>query len=527
MIDWLVLLPVVVLVACALLLSLLTFKVKNPAVLWGVATGGLVVAILLTVDMMGLSWSRALGLDLWPVPGAGDPGALAYLKLDVDRFALFFDIVFLSVALLAILASRSYLKKEEPHQAEYYALLFFAVVGMMLTAAATDLFVLYLAFELSSLSTFTLVAFRKRDKRATEAALKFFLIGAISSAIILFGISIIYIVAGTIDATNLSLDLDWIQQTVTSGTLASSGLEPPFIVAIVFLLAGFGFKVATVPFHMWAPDVYEGSPTTISAFLAAGSKKVGVVAMFKVFLIALLAVQVDWLFAVAVLSVITMTLGNVLAIPQRNIKRMLAYSSIAQAGYILIAIVVGGLAVQNDTRSLDVATYGFAGGLYHVLTHAFMKAGAFLAVAAAAVLFIGEDLDGWKGLGKRSPFLALAMGIFMLSLAGIPPFGGFFSKFVLFSGAVFAADPGIPGGNPWFLWLAVAGVLNSALSLYYYARVIRYMYILEPTDPTPVEPPNSMSLAIAIAVIGVVLSGILAQPLIAYMQGAAQGFLAP
>jgi NADH-quinone oxidoreductase subunit N len=222
-----------------------------------------------------------------------------------------------------------------------------------------------------------------------------------------------------------------------------------------------------------------------------------------------------------------MTLGNVLAIPQRNIKRMLAYSSIAQAGYILIAIVVGGLAVQNDTRSLDVATYGFAGGLYHILTHAFMKAGAFLAVAAAAVLFIGEDLDGWKGLGKRSPFLALAMGIFMLSLAGIPPFGGFFSKFVLFSGAVFAADPGIPGGNPWFLWLAVAGVLNSALSLYYYARVIRYMYILEPTDPTPVEPPNSMSLAIAIAVIGVVLSGILAQPLIAYMQGAAQGFLAP
>jgi len=279
--------------------------------------------------------------------------------------------------------------------------------------------------------------------------------------------------------------------------------------------------------------VYQGSPTTISAFLAAGSKKVGVVAMFKVFLVALLAVQVDWLFAVAALAVITMTVGNVLAIPQRNIKRMLAYSSIAQAGYILIAVVIGGVALSYDpavpttAKSLEVASYGLSGGLFHVFTHALMKAGAFLVVAAAAVLFISEDLDGWKGLGKRSPFLAFAMVVFLLSLAGIPPFGGFFSKFVLFSGAVFAADPAIPGSNPWFLWLAVAGVLNSALSLYYYARVIRYMYILEPTDPTPVEPPHSMNLAIAIAVIGVVLTGILAQPLIQYMQAAASGFLAP
>ena len=529
MIDWLVLLPVIVLASCALLLAVLSFRVKNPALLWGVATGGLLVAILLTVDMMGLSWTRALGLDLWPVPGAGESGVLPYLKLDVDAFALFFDLVFLTVALLAILASRSYLKKDEPHQAEYYALLFFAVVGMMLTAAATDLLVLYLAFELSSLSTFALVAFRKRDKRATEASLKFFLIGAISSAIILFGISIVYIVAGTIDRVNLATDLDWIRQTVTSGTLAASGLEPPFIVAIVFLLAGFGFKVATVPFHMWAPDVYQGAPTTISAFLAAGSKKVGVVAMFKVFLVALLAVQVDWLFALAALAVITMTVGNVLAIPQRNIKRMLAYSSIAQAGYILIAIVVGGVAINSTSpAAMDVASYGLAGGLFHVFTHALMKAGAFLVVAAAAVLFISEDLDGWKGLGKRSPFLAFAMVVFLLSLAGIPPFGGFFSKFVLFSGAYLASglDP-LVGGNPWFLWLAVAGVLNSALSLYYYARVIRYMYILEPTDPTPVEPPNSMNAAIAIAVIGVVLTGILAQPLIQYVREAASGFLTP
>src|SRR3990172_3107014 len=261
MIAELALLPEIILVTVALLLVVLGFVVKRAATLWVIALVGLLAATFVNLDMMGLSWSRLLGLDLWPVPGLGDSGALPGLKLNVNLFAALFNAVFTLVALLAVIASKSYVKGDEPNQAEYYALLFLAVVGMMFVAAATDLLVLYLAFELSSLSTFALVAFRKRDKRATEASLKFFVIGAISSAIILFGISIVYIVAGTIDRVNLATDLDWIRQTVTSGTLAASGLEPPFIVAIVFLLAGFGFKVATVPFHMWAPDVYQGAPT--------------------------------------------------------------------------------------------------------------------------------------------------------------------------------------------------------------------------------------------------------------------------
>lgn len=534
MIPELVLLPIILLIVFAFLLIVLGFVVRRPGVLWAVALAGLLAALLVNLDMMGLSWSRALGLDLWPVPAfPGESGALPALKLDVDLFAAFFNLVFLTVALLAIIGSKSYLKKEEPNQAEYYALILFALVGMMLVAAATDLLVLYLAFELSSLSTFALVAFRKKDKRATEASLKFFIIGAVSSAIILFGISIVYLVAGSLDPANVSTDLEALKQMVSSPVLAQQGLQAPFIVALVFLLAGFGFKVATVPFHMWAPDVYEGSPTTVSTFLAAGSKKVGVAAMFKVFLIALLAVQVDWLLAMAALAVATMTLGNVLAIPQRNIKRMLAYSSIAQAGYILIAIVIGGIALYYDpavpatARSLEVASYGLAGGLFHVFTHALMKGGAFLVVAAASILYVGEDIEGWKGLGKRSPFLAFAMTIFLLSLAGIPPFGGFFSKFVLFSSAVNGADASIPGGNPWFLWLAVAGVLNSALSLYYYARVIRYMYILEPTDARKVDAPSSMNVAIAIALVGIIITGLIAEPLIRYMQDAARGFLVP
>ncbi len=533
MIPELVLLPLIILIVVAFLLIVLGFVVKKPAVLWAVALAGLVAALLVNLDLMGLSWSRALGLNLWPVPAIpGESGALPALKLDVDLFAAFFNLVFLVVALFAVIGSKSYLKREEPNQAEYYALLFLALVGMMLVAAATDLLVLYLAFELSSLSTFALVAFRKKDKRATEASLKFFIIGAVSSALILFGISLIYLIVGAIDPANVSTDLGAIKSLVSSSVLAARGLQPPFIIALVFLLAGFGFKVATVPFHMWAPDVYEGAPTTISVFLAAGSKKVGVAAMFKVFLIALLAAQVDWLLALAALAIVTQTVGNILAIPQRNLKRMLAYSSIAQAGYILIAIVIGGIALYGNPAdpqdpSLRVASYGLAGGLFHVFTHALMKAGAFLVVAAASVLFIGEDLDSWKGLGKRSPFLAFAMAIFLLSLAGIPPFGGFFSKFVLFSSAVYGADAGIPGGNPWFLWLAVAGVLNSALSLYYYARVIRYMYFLEPTDARRVDAPTSMNVAIAIALVGIVVTGIVAEPLIRYMTAAASGFLTP
>jgi len=530
----LVLLPVIILVVFALLLVVLGFSVKDPRVLWGIALAGLLASLLVNLDLMGLSWSRVLGLRLWPVPALlsgstpQESGALPALSLNVSLFALFFNLVFLMVALLTVIASRSYLKKEEPHQAEYYCLLFLALTGMMLVAAATDLFVLYLSFELSSLSTFALVAFRKRDKRATEASLKFFIIGAVSSALILFGISVVYLVAGALNPAGATTSLAGLKAVLTTGGLQAKGLEAPFIIAVVFLLAGFGFKVATVPFHMWAPDVYEGSPTTISVFLAAGSKKVGVAAMFQVFLVALLAAQVDWQLAVAGLAIATMTVGNVLAIPQTNIKRMLAYSSIAQAGYILISIVVAAAAVQGTPQSLEVASYGLAGGFFHVFTHALMKGGAFLVVAAASVLFIGEDLDGWKGLGKRSPFLAFAMAVFLLSLAGIPPFGGFFSKFVLFSGAVFASGSSAGyAGNPWLLWLAVAGVLNSALSLYYYARVIRYMYILEPTDERKVVAPRSMNVAIGIALVGIIVTGIFANPLIGYMQSAARGFLFP
>src|SRR3989454_9021673 len=525
-----VLLPEIILVTAALGSAVLGFLVgKRTEILWMWALATLVIAMVLTFDMMGLGITRLVGLNLYEVPVSGVPGASGDLadvwKLQVATFTLFFHIVFMFVALLAVLASRSFIKPEEPHQGEYYCLLFLAVVGMMFTAAATDLFVLYLAFEISSISTFALVAFRKKDKQATEAALKFFIIGSVSSAIILFGISLVYGVAGSSQIASVGHLTDL---AVLKGKLSTAvpAMEAPLIVAIVFLLAGFGFKVAVVPFHMWAPDVYQGSPTTISTFLAAGSKKVGIVALFKVFLIGLLAIQIDWIAAVAVIAIATQTVGNLFAIPQRNIKRMLAYSSIAQVGYILIAIPVGALAIYGNApgatgeAARTIAVGGLVGGMYHVLTHAIMKGGAFLVVAATATAGIGEEIGDYKGLGKRMPFVAWAMMFFLFSLAGIPTGGGFVSKFLLFSSAVSAMS-----FNPWFLALAVSGVLNSAVSLYYYARVVWYMLVLEaPQGAMPVREGRSLTTAIALSLVLTILTFIAAFPFIEFLQGAARTF---
>ncbi len=523
--NYLVFLPETILVVVAFACIILGFAWgKKPVYLWALALAGTLAALFINLDMMGFGPSYFLNLGLWPSPIGTQGDFTSVLKLRVDAFTLLFDMVFLFVAFLAILASRGFIHADEPHQGEYYGLMLLAVVGMMFTAAAMDLFVLFLAFETSSMSTFAIVAFRKKDKEATEAAVKFFIIGAISSSIILFGISLIYGVAGstaigpTLDLTKLQTGLD---------LTANPGMEPPLILALVLLVAGFGFKAAVVPFHMWAPDVYQGSPTTISTFLAAGSKMVGIVALFHVFLQGLLNIQTDWIVAISVLAIATMTVGNILAIPQRSVKRMLAYSSIAQVGYILIAIPVGAVAIQAGsadpaiaTAAQDVAVLGMIGALFHVFTYSAMKGGAFLVVAGTQSRGIPDDMDAYRGLSRRMPFLAAAMTVFLLSLAGIPPLGGFFSKFFLFLSAVSAMQ-----FNPWFGVLAVAGVLNSALSVYYYARVIWYMYILEPEgEVVKTTAPASISTGVLISLAVIILTGVLAILVIPYLTVAAKAF---
>jgi proton-translocating NADH-quinone oxidoreductase chain N len=419
--------------------------------------------------------------------------------LTLDTFSGLFMLVFISVGIVVVLASPDFIRQDRNH-GEYYALVLLALTGMTVVAESNDLIALFVGLETAGISSFALSGFRKSENRSAEAATKYFIIGGFSSALTLFAISLIYGVAGT---TNIEA----IGQTLQGSMTDLEGSKSVVLLAVVLFIAGLGFKIALVPFHMWAPDVYEGAPTPISGLLAAASKKMGFAALFKIFLIAVLVTKTDWQVAIAALAIISMTVGNLIAISQTNIKRMLAYSSIAQAGYILIVLPVG-------------TQYALEGGLFHILTHAFMKSGAFMVVAAMGAVAVGEKLEDFKGLSKRSPFLSFSMAIFLLSLAGIPPLAGFSSKFVLFSSAVYASE----SGPTWLVWLAIAGVLNSALSLYYYARVIKYMY-MDPGPTDRIRVPPMIGISIALALIAVVAIGLYPQAVIDICKTAAAGVL--
>ncbi|KAF5072726.1 NADH-quinone oxidoreductase subunit N [anaerobic digester metagenome] len=453
---------------------------------------------LAVVSLAGVGLSM-LAVLMYYVEGLG-PLAFDNGLLVLDDFSALFMLVFLAVAFVVILASARYIEGEK-HAAEYYSLILLATLGMMLVAAATDLFVLYIGIEITSLSSYALVAFRKKDIKGTEAATKYFIFGGISSAFTLFGISLVYGVAGTTSFAEIGAAV---------GTL--DAYKEMLWLALVMVIVGFGFKVAMVPFHSWAPDVYEGAPTTITAMLAAGSKKMGFVAMFKFFLIAMLAIKADWEIVVAILAIVTMTVGNLAALNQTSIKRMLAYSSIAQAGYILIAVAVG-------------TEFAVTGGIFHILTHAFMKGGAFIVVATLATVAIGERIADYKGLAKRSNFMAFSMTVLLFSLAGIPPLAGFASKVVLFSSPIM----GTVDGSDWMIWLAVAGIINSAISLYYYARVVKYMYVDELEEGAPSEKlklPKSMVAAVAICVVAIIGIGVFPDYFIQLCRDAAQALFA-
>ncbi|MCE8423092.1 MAG: NADH-quinone oxidoreductase subunit N, partial [Candidatus Methanoperedens sp.] len=338
------------------------------------------------------------------------------------------------------------------------------------------------------------------NPQSLEAAMKYFIIGSLSSALMLFGMSYVYGITGS---TNLQVILGYFQMNT------ATSLD---IVAMMFLIAGFGFKMALVPFHMWAPDTYEGSPSVVSALLAAGSKKMGFVAAFRVLILALVAIRLDLQTTFAVLAIITMTYGNVVAISQRSIKRMLAYSSIAQAGYISLAFVA---ATQMSV----------AGGILLALGHALMKAGAFIAVAVVGYMVLSEkkdaknldDIGNFSGLGKRAPITAFSLLIFFLALAGIPPSAGFVGKFVLFYSVTIEA---LRMASTWLLVVVIIAILNSALSIYYYARVIRYMYVLPPNGGK-IKEPTAYVVALLLAVVGTIGIGVYPEPFINMAMNAA------
>ncbi len=411
----------------------------------------------------------------------------------VDPFAQIFNAMFLIVALLVCIASIKYYG-ENANQDEYYMLILFALLGMMVVALSNDFITLFIGFELASLSTYALAGFDRRDARSVEAAFKYFVFGGLSSAILLFGIAILYGITGS---TNFM---------VISESLSRSSTA---MLATLFVIAGFGFKMALVPFHMWAPDTYEGSPAVISSLLAAGSKKMGFAAAFRVIVFALIAEKLDWYVAFAILAVLTMTIGNLAALVQRSIRRMLAYSSIAHAGYIAIVFAV----VAKSARAAELAV---TGGILHAFSHAFAKGGAFIVTAVIAYMMASrlDDIDDYNGLGKRAPITALAMAILLCSLAGIPPTFGFYSKFVLFLSAI--------KGD--LLWLALIGVLNSAMSVFYYARVIMRMYWAKPNGER-IEEPAPYVIALILATVATLALGIYPSPVHEWATEAAKSII--
>ena len=410
-----------------------------------------------------------------------------------DTFGGFFAIAMLIVAIFTTVGSFSYMRNKN-HPAVYYSLILLSTIGMVLIAYSTDLVMLIIAWELMSIPTYILAGYMKKDPSSNEAALKYFLFGALSSAIIIYAISIAYGITGS---TNIG-------EVIQGFATIDASMLPLALLSIGLFIAGFGFKMGLVPFHMWLPDAYEGAPPTIAALLAAGTKKAGFAAMIRVIIMGTVALNLDWVLALGIIAIMTMTIGNIAAIMQKNLARILAYSSIGHAGYILIGLSIA-----------PFSDIGLQASLFHIMNHAVMKGSAFIAVAGIVIALGSTHLDKIKGLGRKMPITALGLMISLLALAGVPPLNGFWSKLMLFGSAL---DAGPLLG--WAPWLAIAGVLNSALSLAYYAWIIRKMYFEGETEKRVSEPKGVIAVMI-FSIIFMVGLGVYPEPIIEFAKIAA------
>ncbi len=446
----------------------------------------LLAAAGMVVLAAGLTWktSRAPGvLALLGIAAAGAAlytnvwGATAELwsrTVVVDGFANLFKAIFLVVAALTVLVSMEYVQRNGIPAGEFYALLLLATVGMVFMAGSLNLLTIYLGLECLSLASYAMAGMLRRNPKSTEASLKYILIGAISSGVVLFGMSLLFGAAGSTHLTDIAR------------ALAGSGeLAPVAVAGMMFLIAGFGVKMAAVPFHMWAPDVYHGSPAPVAAFLITASEAAAFGAALRIFMVGLPALADEWRTVFIVLAVISMTVGNITAILQTNVRRMLAYSAVAQAGYIMV-----GLAVASD-RAVSAM-------LYYLIAYAFMTIGAFAVVILLGRQHPSEEINDFRGLGQRSPLFALALTIFLLSLIGIPPTAGFFGKFYLIQAAV--------GAN--LTWLAVVMMINSVISIPYYWGVVRTMYLRDAEEKAPLSVPAGVRWAAVIGLAGTLVLGL-------------------
>jgi len=422
----------------------------------------------------------------------GPPGVTFGNMFVSDGYSTFFKLIFFINVILTVLISIKYIAIERVNYGEYYSLILFSTIGMMIMASAGDLIVLYLGLELMALSTYVLAGFIRHDLKSNEAALKYFLLGAFSSAFLLYGISIVYGLTGTTDLRAIAAFIN------------ERGLDENFslLLSVIFLTVAFGFKIAVAPFHMWAPDVYEGAPTSITAFMSVGPKAAGFAVLGRVFMIAFVSVKVDWVAILIPISILTMAIGNIVALSQTNIKRMLAYSSIAHAGYALLGVITA----NNE---------GLASVMNYLMIYAFMNIGAFaVIIMLRSEGFKGESIYDYEGLSKTHPLAAVLMLIFMFSLTGIPPTAGFIGKLYIFMSAI----------NAGYTWLVVIAVIFSAISAYFYLRVVIYMYMREPKETVVLTTSFSNGVALGITTVAVLFIGILPSFLLDLARAAVKGF---
>ncbi len=439
-------------------------------------------APLVVISLVGLAVSAGFTIAMW---GSSAQAAFNNM-LAVDNFAMFFKLLFLGIAALVILASVDYVSKFARFKGEFHALVLLSTLGMMLMAAATELISLFVALELTSISLYTLVGFLK-DHKSSEASLKYLLLGAVASAVLLYGMALVF---GFTGKTHLGEIAQIIQAMSLEGVLASPGL----VLGIVLMIAGFGFKIAAVPFHMWVPDVYEGAPTPITAYLSVASKAAGFAIILRVFYSAFSLpdwLSLDWGLVFAVLATSSMFVGNIAAIPQANIKRMLGYSSIAQAGYLMVGLATVGV-------SSAATIIGRSGVLFFLVSYALTNLGAFIAIIAISNKVDSDLIKDYAGMGKRAPLLALALTLCLISLIGMPPAAGFMAKFYIFSAAV----------NQGLLWLVIIAVINSVISAYYYLRVVKVMWLGEPASEERVPSSGALKVALSLSCLGVLFLGV-------------------
>ncbi len=452
--------PEIVLVCTALALIVLDLVFRRKTVIAFIGIIGTLAAIFITFS----------------IHSSTDPQSAFAGMFILDGYSVFFKLIFFINVIFTICISLKYMEIEKASFGEYYALLLFATSGMMLMASAADLIVLYLGLELMALSTYVLVGIMRNNIRSNEAAIKYFLLGGFSSAFLLYGLSLLYGLTGTTEIKGIA------------AYIGVNGLaeNPMLLLSMVLFTVAFGFKIAAVPFHMWTPDAYEGAPTSVTAFMSVGPKAAGFAVLGRVFMIAFSDIQLEWSTVLIPLSILSMIAGNILALSQTNIKRMLAYSSIAHAGYALLGIIAG-------------TGGGLTSMMSYMFIYAFMNIGAFtVVIMLRRDGFKGEDLSDYEGLAKSHPLVSALMLVFMFSLAGIPITAGFIGKFYVFMEAI----------NAGYVSLVIIAVVFSVVSAFFYLRVVMYMYMKEPKGEIVLTTSVPLNIVLAVTALVVVILGV-------------------